>query len=87
MSQGTRTTRLARTPGHRVKIVVDPEFAALIPPLAADEQAQLERELLADGCRDALLVWKRDKGPTSSSTATTGWPCAKDISSPLTLNS
>jgi hypothetical protein len=40
------------------EITICPEFEALIPPLAFDERALLERSLLADGCRDPLLVWK-----------------------------
>jgi DNA modification methylase/ParB-like chromosome segregation protein Spo0J len=39
-------------------LIIDPEFAALIPPLQADEYEQLKASLLADGCRDALVVWK-----------------------------
>lgn len=39
-------------------ITIDPEFAALIPPLQDDESAQLKASILADGCRDALVVWK-----------------------------
>ena len=38
-------------------IQIDPEFKALIPPLSADESAQLEANLVADGCRDPLVVW------------------------------
>ena len=37
---------------------IDPEFAALIPPLAAEERAQLEANLLRDGCRDPLVTWQ-----------------------------
>jgi hypothetical protein len=38
---------------------IDPEFAKLIPPLAADELAKLEADLLAQrGCREALVAWK-----------------------------
>jgi ParB family chromosome partitioning protein len=37
---------------------IDAEFAALIPPLTEDEQRQLEANLLADGCRDPLVVWQ-----------------------------
>ena len=37
---------------------VDPEFSRLIPPLAADERHRLERSLLAEGCREPLLVWQ-----------------------------
>ena len=38
-------------------ITIDSEFKALIPPLTAEEHAELERSLLADGCRDALVLW------------------------------
>jgi N6-adenosine-specific RNA methylase IME4 len=37
---------------------IDPEFSALIPPLQADELAQLEANILQDGCRDPLTVWR-----------------------------
>lgn len=40
-----------------MQIVIDNEFRALIPPLSADERAQLEANILADGCRDPLVVW------------------------------
>jgi hypothetical protein len=36
---------------------IDKEFASLIPPLSADEYSQLEQNLLAEGCRDRILVW------------------------------
>ena len=36
---------------------VDPEFAALIPPLQANELAQLEANIVQDGCREPLSVW------------------------------
>jgi hypothetical protein len=38
-------------------IKIDPEFQALIPPLAVEERQQLEANILADGCRDPLVVW------------------------------
>jgi ParB family chromosome partitioning protein len=38
-------------------MIIDPEFKALIPPLAAEELAQLEANILRDGCRDPLVVW------------------------------
>ena len=41
-------------------IQIDSEFQALIPPLSAEERAQLEANLLADGCRDPLVVWPLD---------------------------
>jgi len=39
-------------------LVIDPEFRALCPTPSADESAQLERSLLAEGCRDNLVAWK-----------------------------
>ena len=40
-----------------MEIIIDSEFKALIPPLAADELRQLEENILRDGCRDPLVVW------------------------------
>ena len=40
-----------------MKPEIDAEFASLIPPLSEDEYNQLEANLLAEGCRDRLLVW------------------------------
>ena len=37
---------------------VDPEFQGLIPPLTEQERAQLEANLLRDGCRDPLVTWR-----------------------------
>lgn len=36
---------------------IDPEFKSLIPPLTTEEYAGLEESILAEGCRDALIVW------------------------------
>ena len=36
---------------------IDPEFSSLIPPLSPDELAQLEANILRDGCREPLTVW------------------------------
>jgi len=38
-------------------IKIDPEFKQLIPPLSPEEYAGLKASLIADGCRDALVVW------------------------------
>ncbi len=38
-------------------IQIDKEFQALIPPLSAEEKQQLEANIVADGCRDPLVVW------------------------------
>ena len=39
------------------ELIIDPEFAALIPPLTPDEFSGLEKSILEEGCRDALIVW------------------------------
>src|SRR5215470_9937828 len=39
-------------------IVIDPEFRAALPPLDSEELAQLEENILRDGCLDALAVWQ-----------------------------
>jgi hypothetical protein len=36
---------------------IDPEFSSLIPPLAPEELALLESNIVADGCRDPLVIW------------------------------
>lgn len=41
-------------------IRIDPEFEALIRPLSAGERTQLEANLIAHGCRDALVVWQTE---------------------------
>jgi hypothetical protein len=38
-------------------IVVKQELKAYIDPLTADEHESLERSILAEGCRDALVLW------------------------------
>jgi DNA modification methylase len=37
---------------------IDPEFAALIPPHSKAEHDGLEADIIADGCRDPLIVWE-----------------------------
>jgi len=44
-----------------VPLTIDEEFRALIPPLASEEREQLERNLIADGCREPLVVWNVSK--------------------------
>lgn len=38
-------------------IIVKEELKAYIDPLTADEHEALERSILAEGCRDALVLW------------------------------
>ncbi|MEI8195738.1 MAG: ParB/RepB/Spo0J family partition protein [Phycisphaerae bacterium] len=40
------------------RVIVDLEFRNLITPLTRDERRELEASLLAEGCRDPLVVWK-----------------------------
>jgi hypothetical protein len=40
-----------------MQITVNEELKAYIDPLTPDEHAALERSILAEGCRDALVLW------------------------------
>ena len=42
---------------HIVNIVVQEDLKTYIDPLTPDEHDALERSLLAEGCRDALVLW------------------------------
>jgi len=42
---------------HDMNITVLDELRAYIDPLTPDEHAALERSILAEGCRDALVLW------------------------------
>lgn len=39
------------------ELTIDPELAAFMPPLDDEELAALEHSILAEGCRDPLVVW------------------------------
>jgi hypothetical protein len=40
-----------------MSLKIDLEFKAFLPELTAEEHEQLEENLIADGCRDPLIVW------------------------------
>lgn len=40
-----------------MSLKIDSEFKNLIPSLTPEEYAQLEENLIKDGCRDALILW------------------------------
>jgi len=44
--------------GHILNITINEELRSFIDPLTPVEYAALERSLLADGCRDALVLWR-----------------------------
>lgn len=39
-------------------MIIDNHFQSLIPPLSAEEKAQLEENLKVEGCRDTLITWQ-----------------------------
>ena len=39
-------------------IRIDPEFKSIIPSISPEELAQLESNILQEGCRDPLVVWQ-----------------------------
>jgi hypothetical protein len=46
-----------------MNLIVDMEFEALIQPPTPEERALLEASLLAEGCRDRLVVWAGTDAP------------------------
>ena len=38
-------------------LIIDPEFKRLLPELSQEEYHLLEESILAEGCRDALILW------------------------------
>ncbi|MCU0443954.1 MAG: ParB N-terminal domain-containing protein [Microscillaceae bacterium] len=42
-------------------IVILPELKAFIPPLSEEEFAHLSESIINEGCRDALILWQREK--------------------------
>ena len=38
-------------------VIVNSELNNLIPPLTPDEYNGLEMSIIAEGCRDALILW------------------------------
>ena len=40
-----------------MRVEIDPEFRSMIPPLRDEERQQLEANILAEGCRDPLVIW------------------------------
>ena len=55
MSAAT-TSPLVAPSAHGIEI--DVEFSNLIPPLTPEESTMLEESILAEGCRDPLVVWE-----------------------------
>ena len=43
--------------GKELNITINEELRSFIDPLTAIEYEALERSLLAEGCRDALVLW------------------------------
>jgi len=43
---------------YTYKLKIDEDFKRLIPPLSSEELFQLEQNIIRDGCREPLCVWK-----------------------------
>ncbi len=63
-----------------IELTIDPEFQALIPPLTAEEYAQLEANLRAEGCRDPLVVWAGEQPAQVCPSCPPGTPFARATS-------
>jgi hypothetical protein len=42
-------------------IMIDEELKSLIPPLSTEEKLKLEANIVAEGCREALILWNKDE--------------------------
>jgi hypothetical protein len=49
------------TPSSTDGFILDIEFQSLLPPLSAEDFESLEKSILADGCRDALITWQEER--------------------------
>ncbi len=52
---------------HQIHII--DELRDLIPPLQEEEYAQLEKNILTEGCREALMIWQTTKNVLDATTA------------------
>lgn len=53
--------RICYTTTQNNMIKIDPEFKELIPALSNEERTQLEQNVLRDGIRDPLVVWRNQE--------------------------
>jgi transcriptional regulator with XRE-family HTH domain len=51
-------SRAVHRQGMTLNIIINEELRSFIDPLTPVEYAALERSLLAEGCRDALVLWR-----------------------------
>lgn len=42
-----------------MELKTNEKFKSLVPPLTVEEYSQLEKNIIEEGCRDALVVWPR----------------------------
>lgn len=41
----------------KFKLSVDDEFKRIAPPMSRSEYEELEKSIMAEGCRDPIVVW------------------------------
>jgi len=44
-------------PDQKAELKIDDEFKNLIPAIMPEEKAELEKSIIAEGCRDPLVIW------------------------------
>jgi len=44
-------------PDQKNKLKIDDEFKNLIPAITPEEYSELEKSILAEGCRESLVIW------------------------------
>jgi transcriptional regulator with XRE-family HTH domain len=58
MPDGTCRPTRCHARGNELNIIINDELRSFVDPLTDIEYAALERSLLAEGCRDALVLWQ-----------------------------
>ncbi len=41
------------------EVIINPKFKELIPLLSSEEYEGLEKSIIIEGCRDALILWNK----------------------------
>lgn len=67
MGQDRSKISLLMDTGLTKNITILPELEALIRPLGDEEFEQLEANIVDQGCRDSLMIWKTEKGVINNS--------------------
>ena len=61
LSTQNKTDMKNKSQSGNDEFTIDEEFRDLLPPLNQEDFEQLEKNIVRDGCRDALMIWKEKR--------------------------